>query len=345
VLGQTDDEWSSGEEDDRFDVPEMANSLFQEPELFVSDEEILEKMRESRQTTNDMWQFLLFAEMAGDWEGLTQEYRLSSTSGELELVEEEETSSSLRVEGGTDPSSSRLIFRNLFGANQVEELSPTDCRPQKGKQIVGTAFTLCTCPTSSSERRPDGPEERPPQSHLCEVGIRSKDNKKRIRVILDYEQKEEESGPSWELRSLKVVREVRVRSANETEASRTFNRMDTDLFWTQPGKGIYDLPPVSSQPEYRTLSVMGRLTVCLPLKVGVSWEKQLRQGATDQVPFREGGTKVVGAISVDWTIGKMRYQADRKFDRLDGSISSLEETEILGEDADVYVPPLDERGQ
>ena len=45
-----------------------------------------------------------------------------------------------------------------------------------------------------------------------------------------------------------------------------------------------------------------------------------------------------GCISLDWVAGNMRYQIDRKFAALDGSLSSLELTEILTTDSREYPP-------
>lgn len=45
-----------------------------------------------------------------------------------------------------------------------------------------------------------------------------------------------------------------------------------------------------------------------------------------------------GVISVDWTAGHLRYQADRVFDVLDGSCRRLEVTEIGTEDAERFLP-------
>ena len=51
-----------------------------------------------------------------------------------------------------------------------------------------------------------------------------------------------------------------------------------------------------------------------------------------------------GVVSLDWIAGSMRYQIDRKFDQLDGSLSSLELTEIQKEDAEKYVPDFPHQG-
>jgi hypothetical protein len=41
-------------------------------------------------------------------------------------------------------------------------------------------------------------------------------------------------------------------------------------------------------------------------------------------------------LSMDWTAEDMRYQVDRKFTEVDGSLNSLELTEIQPQDAEVY---------
>lgn len=45
-----------------------------------------------------------------------------------------------------------------------------------------------------------------------------------------------------------------------------------------------------------------------------------------------------GVFSVDWTEGTSRYQADRVFSALDGSVLRLEVTEIGTEDAEKFLP-------
>lgn len=45
-----------------------------------------------------------------------------------------------------------------------------------------------------------------------------------------------------------------------------------------------------------------------------------------------------GVFSVDWTEGSSRYQADRVFSALDGTVLRLEVTEIGTEDAEVFLP-------
>lgn len=48
--------------------------------------------------------------------------------------------------------------------------------------------------------------------------------------------------------------------------------------------------------------------------------------------------KQAGVFSVDWTAGATRFQADRVFEALDGSLIRLEVTEIGTEDAEIFLP-------
>lgn len=60
-------------------------------------------------------------------------------------------------------------------------------------------------------------------------------------------------------------------------------------------------------------------------------------GVTLAFPLRVAADEG-GVVSLDWIAGNMRYQIDRKFKVLDGSLSSLELTEIRKEDAEVRPP-------
>lgn len=57
----------------------------------------------------------------------------------------------------------------------------------------------------------------------------------------------------------------------------------------------------------------------------------------DRFPL-EVGAGQGGVFSVDWTAGSLRYQADRVFNVLDGSVFRLEVTEIGTEDAETFLP-------
>jgi len=82
------------------------------------------------------------------------------------------------------------------------------------------------------------------------------------------------------------------------------------------GTGLYD-PPPGDMTRYCSLYCEGGLTVVFPARLPL---------------------EAKGFVSMDWTAGTMRYQADRKFPRLDGSLSTLELTEIQKQAAS-YFPP------
>jgi len=48
---------------------------------------------------------------------------------------------------------------------------------------------------------------------------------------------------------------------------------------------------------------------------------------------------------VDWLASGMRYQLDRKFQRLEQKVGTLELTEISRGDAEIYPPDFKESGQ
>ena len=49
-------------------------------------------------------------------------------------------------------------------------------------------------------------------------------------------------------------------------------------------------------------------------------------------------------LSLDWIAGQMRYQLDRKFGQLDGSLSSLELTEMQKSNAEKFLPDFPHQG-
>ncbi|CAM9321990.1 unnamed protein product [Discosporangium mesarthrocarpum] len=141
----------------------------------------------------------------------------------------------------------------------------------------------------------------------AEVGLRAEDA--RVRCILNYRGQ----GGTSSIHQVYIARErlgyLPVKDAH-----------DEGLLYGAAGKGLYDPPPQSRSNLYFSVYAQGGLTIRFPLKV-------------------EDGHP--GVISVDWSAGPMRYQADRTFDALDGTCRTLEVTEIGTEDAEVYLP--DER--
>ena len=84
----------------------------------------------------------------------------------------------------------------------------------------------------------------------------------------------------------------------------------------EPGGPLYD-PPPGSREGYCSLYLERGLTLLFPAAIASAKR---------------------GVICADWSASAMRYQLDRKFDALDGSLRSLELTEIAVDDASVYPP-------
>ena len=87
----------------------------------------------------------------------------------------------------------------------------------------------------------------------------------------------------------------------------------------RPGTGLYD-PPPGDRARYCSLYCEGGLTLVCPYALPLE------------------GDEAKGCISLDWTGSEMRYQADRKFGVLDGSLNTFELTEIQSKDSANYPP-------
>ena len=83
------------------------------------------------------------------------------------------------------------------------------------------------------------------------------------------------------------------------------------------------MPPKGDKRGYCSLYCEGGITLVFPTSVDA--------GAS-------------GFLSLDWIAGKMRYQLDRKFKSLDGSLASLELTEIMKSDAETFLPDFPHQG-
>lgn len=92
---------------------------------------------------------------------------------------------------------------------------------------------------------------------------------------------------------------------------------EPELFGSS-GRGIYD--PNARVPGSWVLSLHGGLSLAFP-------------------PTLPRGQR--GAVIVDWTAGTMRFQADRIFDRPDGTLGSLEVTQIGTQDSLTFTIPDD----
>ncbi|GMH72927.1 hypothetical protein TL16_g06045 [Triparma laevis f. inornata] len=92
--------------------------------------------------------------------------------------------------------------------------------------------------------------------------------------------------------------------------------------------GLFDPPPVGSEAQaanYMQLDLEGYATVLFPHVLEQDSNKYDGNG---------------WCISLDWTPGKMRYQADRKFlgGKLIKGLKTLELSEVVGDQAEEYRP-------
>ncbi|KAL1525056.1 hypothetical protein AB1Y20_019929 [Prymnesium parvum] len=145
-------------------------------------------------------------------------------------------------------------------------------------------------------------------SILLELAL--KEGTRRVRCKLLYN-----SGDSGErqLERLAVVKE-----AAEGSTFAQGDDMGTVDLDGSPGRGLYNPPSgMHDGSVYTTLYCDGGVTLKFPRAIPLN---------------------VPGCISLDWVAGKMRYQLDRKFSAMDGSLASLELTEISKEDSMIYPP-------
>ena len=141
---------------------------------------------------------------------------------------------------------------------------------------------------------------------LLELGL--KEAAERVRAKLVYDLDESGAASQMRLRRVAIVREASGADAAAADAG-----------LCRPGTGLYDVP-AGDKEKYCSLYCEGGLTLVCPFVLPL---------APDEAR---------GCISLDWTGAKMRYQADRKFDTLDGSLRTFELTEILSTDSQDYTP-------
>lgn len=260
-------------------------------------------MRQERQLDNDRWQSMLFRDQSGAFTGSYEVYQpleregrmglqlLETGSVELRLETTEKKPLGLRVDFQEryTPSSSTANFEflRLLQRPTVEALMPPDLRISQGHQIIGSAFTL----VSSS-----------PGAHVAELCVR--DGPIRLRVKYCFLT---DAAPGvWTLAAILIAKEAQIGSAP---------LQIKPLFAPALGGPLYDAQ-FSSGPEYTSINMPGRLTLCFPRTL------------------REGDFHV---LSMQWEATKMMYQLDRKFDAVhSGAIKTFELTEITPDDAEAF---------
>uniref|UniRef100_A0A7S2RA73 Plastid lipid-associated protein/fibrillin conserved domain-containing protein n=1 Tax=Eucampia antarctica TaxID=49252 RepID=A0A7S2RA73_9STRA len=222
-----------------------------------------------------------------------------------------------------------------------EEMSSYEFRGPAGTMCVGNAYTICdSIPLSNAENN-DGSHDGPFSEMRAELGIQYK--RMRFRVKLDYrvkgyghEEKQQNGGkgmndkeyPLLQLYSLVVCRETVERWPRYE--NKNVDDSGTAALFCPPGAngGLYDPPPVGSDEQsmqYTMLDLEGGATLLFPHKI-------------DQDPVSHDGNGWV--TSLDWTPGRIRFQADRKISSGVGlkGLRTLELTEVEASNADTWRP-------
>ena len=309
----------------------------------AADDEILEELRLKKQLANDVWQSTLLRDtQGGKFVGSYEVFvpRRNKDTGDLGLARLDAGSSTCEISAGafdatfgvsinfseTYDTASTAQSPNLAAAaaTSAEKLAlsmllrptrplfaPDEFRTARGNQCVGAAFSV-------------GQFEQQGALHVAELGIR--EGLMRIRVRFAYQrvsapgqsstilsQQEVDSGSyALELLGFAVIKEA-LESATPFEVK--------PLLLDEPGVALYD-PQASGEP-YVELRFKPRLTILYP------------RALMTASPL--GGPPTVLTIQWEGRDG-MRYQVDRKFVDLLGSIKTLELTEIRTQDAEAFPP-------
>jgi len=275
----------------------------------IDDEELLAQYRQSRWDQNARWQLNVFAEeQLGSWTGNIERYEADGSGGVRPMDGSSAAWADCSCTTRISEDNTIEYVDSLPAAAAPLSVSSTlglsSFRPELGSMAVASAFTI-NAPISESKL-------------LFELAIR--EESRRVRCKLLYEPAVgSDDAPAMVLRMVGIVREVS--AAVDGEASGEGN----DEFFVgegdmdgprKSGRGLYD-PPRGDKTGYISLYGEGGVTLVFPTTVA------------EDMP---------GCISLDWVAGNMRYQIDRKFAKLDGSLSSLELTEIRKSDADTRLP-------
>ncbi len=366
--------------DPEYVVDQGLDDEFADPRLMAKEEteEAIEAMREDRRRRNDEFQFETYFEKVlkngenykGEW---TVYKVLDSTdlrkarhvmrvisSASKKFVE---TDSDFRVDGERIVPTERLALPNqdydLDDFDDDDEIPPSILEIQKkqledsiyhpstelnsyhfrgaaGTMCVGNAYTICNAtpihPSKQDAEKVNNKDENhdgPFRNYRTEIGIQYK--RMRFRVKLEYkiENEEDTDAPPLKLDTLIVCRETLERwprySAEKTNVDDS--AYEPFLFGLPVGApgGLYDPPPIESQDDYMFLDLDGGASILFP--------HTLKQDDSDDSPKGY-------VTSLDWTPGRIRFQADRKINagiQLKG-LKTLELTEVEAETADIWRP-------
>lgn len=220
------------------------------------------------------------------------------------------------------------------------EMDSFDFRGAGGTMCVGNSYTICDAVPLNDDAIKD---EGPYSEMRAELGIQYK--RMRFRVKLDYrikgcsdDEKKQNNGkcnqlevgdyPVLYLYSLVVCRETVERWPRYE--NKNVDDSGTAALFCAPGAhgGLYDTPPVGDDEQsmqYMMLELEGGASLLFPHKM-------------DQDPTAHDGNGWV--TSLDWTPGRIRFQADRKVGSGAGikGLRTLELTEVEASSADTWRP-------
>ncbi len=277
-------------------------------EAGLDDEELLERYREQRWEENARWQLTTFAQaQTAEWGGMLVRYTPQSDGeGNPRMARADESAACECQLDLLSPEAEEVQGRVRIGERLPDEAAELGISCEMGAPSFKPEAGNMAVGNAYTLASPRGDGDG--AALLFELGIRHE--RRRVRAKLLYAA----DGGARVIRSVGVVREA-VGGGAFDEGGGT--GIDGEV-----GRGLYD-PPPGDKTAYHTLYCEGGLTLVFPTRVD------------------EG---CGGAISLDWTSGEMRYQIDRKFAALDGSLSSLELTEIGREDAEIYPPDFPHQG-
>lgn len=279
----------------------------------LTDEQMIEEYRKQRWDDNARWQLTTFAQaQMGSWGGTAEIYEADAK--DVQRVKKlvgpwvPTCESEAKVSGSQEVELTETLPAPAEPlALSVKTIGADGFRPECGNMAVGGAFTLAT------------PSKEADGGWLLEMCLR--EESRRVRCKLLYQPVDGDGGdgtPAMRITNVAIVREV-LGGGEFLLSDVSGEEPDID---GSPGRGLYD-PPPGEKLRYVSLYSEGGITLVFPSEVAADGE---------------------GVISLDWIAGRMRYQIDRKFAKLDGSLASLELTEIQKEDAETYLPDFPHQG-
>lgn len=302
----TDDSWDAwydGNSPDlmRVDAAEANRPAFQSEELDLSldDDELLEALRQKKWDANARWQLSTFAQThLGEWVGAATTYTLTDDG----LGMSQDGPPAACVTTAFVPADSVISWNEVLADAPLSlgnlTLTPDSFARTVGTMCVGGAYSISRDLASGAS----GAVGSEGAGLLLELGVA--ESGRRVRAKLLYAA----PGGSGEL-SLQ-----RLALLQETESSTPRSALSAADVSERVGSGLYD-PPQGDRQRYQSLYCEGAVTLVFP---------------------RSLPAETPGFVSLDWTGPRLRYQVDRKFDRLDSSLKALELTEIVATDSESF---------